>query len=769
MLVCPQCQFENPNTNKFCQKCGTSLTHKVCPECKTQVPFNLVDCPNCGATTGTVWWAILSKDSNSQLAAVASPTVGSEAATSDSIENMEVADIAPAAETIQPVTATASDADTMPADVATEPDGSTVSVPDASGVEELQATSVPEENTLSEDSLASAMSPSASVSSTDAQTPIAQNELTASSSAAEASTETTRENISSGERTQSTPQVVYVDPQQRYQLLDPLPSNSDSPEVMVRVLDCQPFQKSPLTAIMEQLQGAEGVNAASNSETMSSSAESVKNLTFIDQTLNVNTLAAKSIPNIAQAYLDLQNKLSPTLPAIHDAWQQDSTSVVLLEDRSQWPLLKDLGNYAQIPLLQILYWLDEMTKLWVALEPWQMRQSLLELSNLRVDEDQTLCLQRLYRESANATLSLQNLGQVWQELFDLSGRSQLDSLEKLLGNLHVGKIQTPLDLRSQLQAIAEEQEDSQTSKTRIQPPLTSEERVPDTSEGDDMPTIILPMQLLSLDDAGCTDIGRQREHNEDNFGINTEVKKQETPLGRTVQARGLYILCDGMGGHAGGEVASVMAVDTVRRYFQDNWQSRLPTEDRIREAVLLANKAIFDINQQQQRSGPGRMGTTLVMVLIEDTKVAIAHVGDSRLYRLSRKRGLEQITIDHEVGQREIQRGVDPTVAYGRPDAYQLTQALGPRDENFVRPDVQFLELNEDTLLLLCSDGLSDNDLIETHWQTHLLPLLSSRANLDQGLLQLIDLANQHNGHDNITAVVIRAKVRPNLDQHQMF
>ncbi|MBD2084378.1 serine/threonine phosphatase [Trichocoleus sp. ST-U3] len=770
MLVCPQCQFENPNTNKFCQKCGTSLTHKVCPECTTQVPFNLVECPKCGATTGTVWWAILSKDLNSQVAAAATPMLGQEAATSDSRENMEVAESAPTAETTPPSPAAASDAATMPADLTVEVDldGATVPLPNASGAGELQATSSLEENTLSANSSASTMSPSASVSSTDAQTPMAENELTASSSAADTSTQTTPENSSSGE-TQLTPQVVYLDPQQRYQLLDSLPTNSDSAEVMVRVLDCQPFQKAPLTAIMEQLQGAEAANAASNSESMSSAAESVKNRNFIDQTLNVNSLAAKSIPNIAQAYLDLQNKLSPTLPAIHDAWQQDRTSVVLLEDRSQWPLLHDLDNDAQIPLLQILYWLDEMTKLWVALEPWQMRQSLLELSNLRVDEDQTLCLQRLYKEPANATLSLENLGQVWQKLFELSGRSQLDSLDQLLVNLQSGKIQTPLELRAQLQAIAQEQEDSQTSKTRIQPPLTSEDRVPDTSEGDDMPTIILPMQLLSLDDAGTTDIGRQREHNEDNFGINTEVKKQETPLGRTVQARGLYILCDGMGGHAGGEVASVMAVDTVRRYFQDNWQNRLPTEDRIREAVLLANKAIFDINQQQERSGSGRMGTTLVMVLIEDTKVAIAHVGDSRLYRLSRKRGLEQITIDHEVGQREIQRGVDPAIAYDRPDAYQLTQALGPRDENFVRPDVQFLELNEDTLLLLCSDGLSDNDLIETHWQTHLLPLLSSRANLDQGLLQLIDLANQHNGHDNITAVVIRAKVRPNLDQHQMF
>jgi protein phosphatase len=151
------------------------------------------------------------------------------------------------------------------------------------------------------------------------------------------------------------------------------------------------------------------------------------------------------------------------------------------------------------------------------------------------------------------------------------------------------------------------------------------------------------------------------------------------------------------------------------------------------------------------------------MVLIQDTEVAIAHVGDSRLYRFTRKGKLEQLTTDHEVGQREIQRGVDPELAYSRPDAYQLTQALGPRDEHFVKPDITYLELNEDALLLLCSDGLTDNELLTTYCHSHIEPLLSSQTNLEQGVSQLIDLANQHNGHDNITAVVIRAKVRPNL------
>uniref|UniRef100_A0ACD5H0S2 Uncharacterized protein n=1 Tax=Desertifilum tharense IPPAS B-1220 TaxID=1781255 RepID=A0ACD5H0S2_9CYAN len=114
--------------------------------------------------------------------------------------------------------------------------------------------------------------------------------------------------------------------------------------------------------------------------------------------------------------------------------------------------------------------------------------------------------------------------------------------------------------------------------------------------------------------------------------------------------------------------------------------------------------------------------------------------------------------------QREIQRGVDPNLAYTRPDAYQLTQALKSRSDEFVKPDVQFMELNEDVLLVLSSDGMTDNDLLEKNYSTHLAPLLSSRASLEKGASDLIELANQYNGHDNITVVLIRAKVRPNLD-----
>jgi len=192
--------------------------------------------------------------------------------------------------------------------------------------------------------------------------------------------------------------------------------------------------------------------------------------------------------------------------------------------------------------------------------------------------------------------------------------------------------------------------------------------------------------------------------------------------------------------------------------------NELPTEQSIKEAIILANQVIYDQNQREGRSGAGRMGTTLVLLLIQETRIAFAHVGDSRLYRLTRKAGLQQLTLDHEVGQREISRGVSPSIAYSRTDAYQLTQALGPRDQYAVSPDIEFIEIHEDTLLLLVSDGLSDNNLLENNWESHLAPLLSSSANLEHGITELIDLANQYNGHDNITIIAVRIKVRPSQE-----
>ncbi|MEY2912352.1 MAG: hypothetical protein RLZZ184_1661 [Cyanobacteriota bacterium] len=292
--------------------------------------------------------------------------------------------------------------------------------------------------------------------------------------------------------------------------------------------------------------------------------------------------------------------------------------------------------------------------------------------------------------------------------------------------------------------------------------LQFDNQTEDRIVSDQMTNIPLSPPLVSWEYAAYTDTGRQRNHNEDYFAIDSKVHKQELPEGAILTKTGLYILCDGMGGHAGGEVASKLAVNTIRKYFQKTWTSaELPNQESIKEAVYLANQAIYDLNQQQARSGMGRMGTTLVMLLLQDHQAAIAHVGDSRIYYLTHREGLVQLTIDHEVAQREISRGVEPTIAYGRADAYQLTQALGPRDQDYLHPDVSFLDIHEDMLLLLVSDGLSDNECLENHWQTHLQPLLSYDSDLEMGIQDLIELGNEYNGHDNITAILVRVIVSP--------
>ncbi|MEH1924677.1 serine/threonine phosphatase [Nostoc sp.] len=663
MLICPQCKFENPNSNKFCQNCGTSLTHKVCPECSTDdVPVNALRCHNCDTECGTVFWAIIAKKTTDEALGVE----GDVGDVEDTGDEGEISSLSP-------------------------------------------------------------LSPSSQIA------------------------------LGS-----------YLDSQERYQLLDPLPAQTETDtigDVGVRVLDCQPYQISPIEAIL----------AGQQADLLTPSAQ------------------ASGIPHLAQLYIALQSQGEPGIPAIHDAWQQDDIQVVIIEDRSNWQYLLDLWQQETTSSLKILHWCYEMTQLWAALEPVNCRQSLLELSNLRLDEDQTLALQRLYVESSNSQpatespedaqvqtsaipeepLAIQALGRVWQALFRQSQRTQFGSVVQMLGDLDVGKIETIAQLRSRLEEISIELEalgnaplpPIKEKDTAVPTIPQSDESEDIISKADDLPTVVLAMQLSSLEDAGRTDVGRQRHHNEDYFGIETKIHKLEFPKSRVLEGHGLYILCDGMGGHAGGEIASELAVNTLRQYFQEHWiANQLPTEDSIREAVYLANEAIYKLNQQDARSGVGRMGTTLVMLLIQDTQAAVAHVGDSRLYRVTRKQGLEQVTVDHEVGQREITRGVEASIAYARPDAYQLTQALGPRDENSIDPDVGFFDINEDTLLLLASDGLSDNDLLETHWQTHLEPLISSGANLERGVTDLIELANQYNGHDNITGILIRAKVRPNLE-----
>jgi protein phosphatase len=540
--------------------------------------------------------------------------------------------------------------------------------------------------------------------------------------------------------------TTYLDQQHRYQLIDPvviqLLTPSDSSQL--RVIDSQPLAKSPLEILMEQqlvtADHANNLDATTASESLS--PEVYPQRQFWNH---------HGVPKVAQAYIALQVSLPGTVPTIHDTWDNEGKTVTIVEDRSDWALLLTRWNDPEIPSSQVIYWLDYTLRLWVSLEPWQMRQSLLEVANLILDEDATICFQRLYPESVDRQLQLGDLAQMWKNLFDRSNHPPSPSLAALLESIHSGEVVEVEAVKLQLQQIAYELEPKQLSAPLQSPPSA------DLTAPQEAPTAALAQKLLNLEDAACTHVGRKREHNEDCFGIVSRVESEHNPKGKTVSAQGLYILCDGMGGHAGGEVASAMTVDALREYFSTRWEDTLPDEQTIREGIVAANEAVFEINQKNSSQGSGRMGTTLVLVLIQDRDIAIAHVGDSRCYGITPTQGLIQLTLDHEVGQQQILRGVDPEIAYGRPDSYQLTQAIGPRDRNYIAPEIRFFELQEDTLILLASDGLTDNQLLENYWLTNVAPLLSPDANLQDGVDRLIDFANEYNGHDNITALVVRA------------
>lgn len=185
--------------------------------------------------------------------------------------------------------------------------------------------------------------------------------------------------------------------------------------------------------------------------------QSVSNIAFgcdgnTEKDLGMPSTEVSKIPSLAKPYIALQSHLHEGIPKIHDAWEKGNVQVILLEDRSNWQHLLDLWHDDSMCSLQIVHCFYQMTKLWVLLETVNCRQSLLEWSNLRLDEDRMVALQRLYLESdENIPLSqspqeteaqiivpegqpsIKTLGRIWQALFRQSQRTQFGAMVQLLG------------------------------------------------------------------------------------------------------------------------------------------------------------------------------------------------------------------------------------------------------------------------------------------------------------------------------------------------
>lgn len=249
---------------------------------------------------------------------------------------------------------------------------------------------------------------------------------------------------------------------------------------------------------------------------------------------------------------------------------------------------------------------------------------------------------------------------------------------------------------------------------------------------------------FSIEVAGKTDVGCVRANNEDNFGYDA--------------ALGIFVLCDGMGGEAAGEVASEISVNTVLSYFRQAVENgEYPALELIDEvstnanalgnALRAANRAIRDAVAAD--TGRDGMGTTIVAALVRGCNLAIAHVGDSRIY-LIRDHTIDQLTNDHSLVMEQVRRGLMTLEqAENSPIQNIITRALGTAEP--VEPDLADHQLLEHDLLLLCSDGLTRHLADE-----QILTLVSGSSSLEAACEDLIASAKAAGGHDNITCLLVR-------------
>lgn len=264
---------------------------------------------------------------------------------------------------------------------------------------------------------------------------------------------------------------------------------------------------------------------------------------------------------------------------------------------------------------------------------------------------------------------------------------------------------------------------------------------------------------LAVEVTGKTDLGCVRANNEDNFGYDLRY--------------GIFVVCDGMGGQAAGEVASKMGVDIVLEYFrhsgenapdhqsndQSNGQPGAPASPgssraarSLESAVRLANQKIHEAGRQQiERLG---MGSTIVAAVIREHALAIANVGDSRIYMI-RQGAIEQLTEDHSWVMEQVRRGyITKEQAEQSEMQNVILRALGSDEK--VEADVQDLMLMAGDLILMTSDGLTRH----VHDQ-EILKIVSASPNLEEASHALIQAANERGGEDNITCLLLKIVEQP--------
>lgn len=411
-----------------------------------------------------------------------------------------------------------------------------------------------------------------------------------------------------------------------------------------------------------------------------------------------------------------------------------------------FPTLKE--SWTSGSAVRQVYWLWQILELWQPLQAQGVAQSLLHSDNLRIEGWRVRLLELLPDTQA---LSLSDLAAAWLTWIEESHPAVVDPLR---------------DLCQQMQAAAE----------LADPTDQPESQLAEISRRLNRLLLEQAAQLpLNVQLAGGTTTGPQRAHNEDACYPDAAQPSDQDSLLPYVG-----IVCDGIGGHEGGEVASQLALRSLqvplRALLTELIIESEPLEPAIVEQQLLGivrivNNLIAEQNDLQKRELRQRMGTTLVLALQLPQQVEtpaglrnahelyLVHVGDSRAYWLT-PHYCQCLTVDDDVVGREVRLGRSLyRDALTRTDAAALTQALGTREAEALHPTVQRFILEENGILLLCSDGLSDRNRVEEFWAEQTRQVFNGNQSLEAAVQSWLELANQQNGHDNTSVVLMRCMV----------
>ena len=235
-----------------------------------------------------------------------------------------------------------------------------------------------------------------------------------------------------------------------------------------------------------------------------------------------------------------------------------------------------------------------------------------------------------------------------------------------------------------------------------------------------------------------TDIGKAREKNQDYYYIPSSQDDLQ-----------LFILADGMGGYNGGEVASKLATESLKKYIQNNFESIEKSKEKILElignAMEYANMVVYEKSKEEKELEG--MGTTLEVCLIYNNKAYIGHVGDSRIYRI-RKEVIRKLTKDHSYVQQLVEdKKITREEAKTHPKKNMLTKALGCTP--YVEPDLRARNFEKGDIFIMCSDGLTN--MVE---EKRIYELV--KEDLNTAVDKLINEANMAGGYDNITVIIIK-------------